>query len=169
MPSGLPTRVPVLLKTAALAVLVMSSACSGPREDASAEKTTFVTNESSDAAELREAAAKQDPREGFQRLDEDGDAFVSESEFLQIAEVRFTRMTGGDRGDTLNLEQFAQGNLGRPPERLNESFARKDVDADGLLSIDEYLGSARKSFDRIDSNDDGKIELEEHVAARTRE
>ena len=60
-------------------------------------------------------------------------------------------------------------------EELRETFEYNDLDADGMIELDEFLqmleeleadtskGDARIGFQEIDTNDDGLIDFEEFV------
>jgi Ca2+-binding EF-hand superfamily protein len=87
----------------------------------------------------------QDREAVFQKLDENGDGFLSVEELAAAREKMRERR-------------------GERPRRFNpeERFKELDVNADGVLSAEEFArGSAR--FERLDADNDGVVTLEEFM------
>lgn len=90
------------------------------------------------------------------RLDQNGDAAISQGEFLALREAMFVRMDA-DASDTLTraeiaaaLEAMPQGQ--RPP--ADDRVWAQDANGDGQLTLAEYTAQTR-GFDRADRNGDG--------------
>lgn len=58
--------------------------------------------------------------------------------------------------------------LAPPPQasertREEKRFARYDKDKNGAVGRDEYLAARRKNFDKLDTNNDGRLSFEEYA------
>ena len=65
------------------------------------------------------------------------------------------------------------GGVGDPPLRAPEAsektreqkrFSRHDKNKDGKVELDEYLAARRRNFDKLDTNHDGRLAFEEYAA-----
>lgn len=65
------------------------------------------------------------------------------------------------------------GGVGDPPLRAPEAsektreqkrFSRYDKNKDGKVELDEYLAARRRNFDKLDTNHDGRLAFEEYAA-----
>jgi hypothetical protein len=48
--------------------------------------------------------------------------------------------------------------------REQKRFSRYDKNKDGKVELDEYLAARRKNFDKLDTNHDGKLSFDEYAA-----
>ena len=48
--------------------------------------------------------------------------------------------------------------------REEKRFSRYDKNKDGKVELDEYLAARRRNFDKLDTNHDGKLSFEEYAA-----
>jgi hypothetical protein len=48
--------------------------------------------------------------------------------------------------------------------REEKRFSRYDKNKDGKIQVDEYLAARRKNFDKLDVNHDGKLSFEEYAS-----
>ena len=119
----------LLTGTAALAI---ASAATQPQGAGEMPRTR-------EAAELR-------AREGFAKLDADGDGYVTKEEMDALREKMREAHPRGQRG-------------GMDPEKL-------DLDGDGQITRDEAVEAAVSRFDEMDANGDGEVTREEARAAR---
>ena len=119
-------------------------------------------------AEITRADALAKAEERFDKLDANGDGFVTESEIeaakaereAERAARRAERAETGERGD--------RGQRGRRgPRRGGEDrLERMDTSGDGTLSKAEAMTAAQERFDRADADGDGVITAAERRAAR---
>ncbi|MEM9852234.1 MAG: hypothetical protein AAF761_09580 [Pseudomonadota bacterium] len=104
----------------------------------------------------------------FDRMDADGDGFITRAEIDASAAERFARAdTNGDGG--LDADEIRAAREARRKARAERVFARLDVNGDGLLQAEEVArrGNGR-FFDRADADSDGRISKAEAEAMRAK-
>jgi hypothetical protein len=109
--------------------------------------------------------------------------------FLAGAAAAFLLMTGaflllqlraehsgtpqGSKPAPLTVSSWFGGGGGDPPlhapeasekTREEKRFSRYDKNKDGKVELDEYLAARRRNFDKLDTNHDGKLSFEEYAA-----
>jgi len=98
----------------------------------------------------------------FDKLDTNHDGFVSLDEYVAGASAMFARL------DPQNTGKVTAQQLAASPRALerNQDMAQHIVDKldsnhDGVVSLDEYLAAAKARFGRLDKNGDGYITADE--------
>lgn len=102
-------------------------------------------------------------------------AFVLMTGVFLIWQSRAARSGGGNKvaaAEQSSGPSFFGGDNGRPlraPEasaktREEKRFSRYDKNKDGKVEVDEYLAARRKNFDKLDVNHDGRLSFEEYAA-----
>ena len=102
-------------------------------------------------------------------FDADKDGVVTQAEFSESSDQRFAKMDGDSSG-TVSTEEFSQYIQERRQERKQRSFKHMDTNADGQLSLDEYLDAKRERAERrfksMDKDANGMISAEESTARK---
>ena len=102
-------------------------------------------------------AATYDPRVAFAETDTNQDGVIDHAEFQnRLDEVFFSADT--DKNGFLDPTELKR--LAFP-----EDFREDDKDADGRVSMHEFLRVRFHDFTKADQNDDGVLELDEVIAA----
>ncbi len=131
------------------------------------------------SAHTAKDASNQDQQEGvFSRLDRDQNGAMSFDEFNSAMKRRLSARTAASDNDR------AASSSVKSAARLEEGIARRfdhmDTDRDSVLTIEEYLNSARPSreaptpeasqseFDRMDLDDNESISQDEYISAMKR-
>ena len=102
----------------------------------------------------------------FDRIDADGDRFISIAEYRDLQIARWPRIDRNADG-YLTLDDFPRFAAGRA-RRLLAEIADLDADGDGRISRDEFIHGPAPLFRRADQNADGSLtraELETAAAA----
>jgi hypothetical protein len=89
----------------------------------------------------------------FVKADDNGDLSLSKSEVLMIS-IRQFQIADANGNEILEAEEI--GELAKDPE-----FSDNDSDKSGSLSIGEMIEEKLADFERIDTNDDGSLTLDE--------
>lgn len=107
------------------------------------------------------AQSQPDPGDRLAELDADGNGTVSREEFRVRATIRFAEIdVDGDGGiDRDEMTAAAPPDAGRMMVRL--AFSRQDRNNDRRITPDEHLAGADESFARIDANADGVLSVAE--------
>ena len=99
----------------------------------------------------------------FDRIDADGDRFISIAEYRDLQIARWPRIDrNGD--DFLTLDDFPRIAAGRARTQLAE-IAYLDMDGDGRISRSEFMDGEPPLFRRTDRNSDGALTRTELEAA----
>jgi collagen type III alpha len=108
------------------------------------------------------------PQDLFNRVDADGNGFISQDEAPERLRPDFERADTNDDGQISSAELTAhlgggRGQAGDGQVQRPEDFLRSlDRNADGFITTDEMPeGRSEEMLNRADSNDDGKISLDE--------
>ena len=140
---------------------------------ADADRDGFITQDEIRARAEAGRAQRQERRgerreQMFERLDTIHDGSISRAEFNDRPALR-----GGERGERRAIrgerrgQRFAnRGGRGMRGGFGGRGFAAMDLDHDGRVALAEANRVALERFDRVDSNRDGTISLEERQAAR---
>ena len=91
--------------------------------------------------------------ERFQRLDRDGDGFITWDEARPQREAEHRRL---DRDGDGALTSAEFGDRALP-------IGDFDADGDGRVSLAEYLAKHREMFQKADQDSDGRISLREFI------
>jgi hypothetical protein len=97
------------------------------------------------------------------KADANNDGTITKAEFLADVDARFTKHDVNKDGK-ISKEERPGGGEGRGGRMIN----RLDTDKDGAISLDEQRAQATRRFDRLDTNGDGKLDQAERDAARER-
>ena len=126
------------------------------------------------------ATAQQSGQDRFQQLDADGNGEITQAEFQAHAEARFAEVDADGDGFVTGEELKAAGDA-RRAERSAKMLERFDTDGNGSLDASELeaMGDKRgdkrdgkkdgkrgdkggeRMIERMDTNDDGKLSMEE--------
>ena len=106
------------------------------------------------------ARADAELEAAFALLDENGDGIVARDEFQRSkTQIFFAALDAADADHTLRPEDL----------RLTpEAFAEADIDGDGILTGSEFVQAPFMQFEAFDADADGAITLEEFLAAAGR-
>jgi Ca2+-binding EF-hand superfamily protein len=104
-----------------------------------------------------DAAPKHDPRQAFKESDTGNDGVVDHEEFqIRIVEVFY--FADANKDGYLDEKELAV--LAFP-----EDFKAQDRDANGRVSLREFLRVRFADFEKVDTNEDGVLEVDEVVTA----
>lgn len=129
------------------------------------------------------AQAQDAPRPGggrdmLARADANDDGVVTKDELLADVDKRFARLDTDKDGKITQAEREALGGgmRGRMAERMMErrggegrmgrALERVDTNGDGVITLDEQRAGATQRFAYIDRNSDGKVDKAERDALR---
>ncbi len=137
---------------------------------ASFEQTTMNRFDGNDDGKLskEELSNARLFAESFDKLDTDGDEFLSSEELGRFREVAFSSRGPGGRRDPF-ADSDADGNGTLSKDEVSASgvdFASADADQNGKLSREEFTNGQRvlfasRMFQRIDLDGDGKLREDE--------
>lgn len=96
----------------------------------------------------------------FGMMDEDGDKAVSEKEIADFRADMARRLDTDKNGILSANEMQKQKDVAREMMR-ERRLARYDANRDGKVSVEEFANARTPFFDRMDRNEDGKIERNE--------
>lgn len=134
------------------------------------KRTGFIITVSSAALALTTLSALANARGmDFSTLDQDGNGAVTLEEMRSSAQVRFDEVdTDGD--GFLSQDELAAHSRAQSEERATRMISRMDSNEDGKLSVEEmtHRRSPERVFNRMDKNDDGSISAEEFEQAQAR-
>jgi Ca2+-binding EF-hand superfamily protein len=112
--------------------------------------------------------------ERFRSMDANSDGFISVDEIDAQHESMFSTMDANDDGVLAENEYTAMpmgGGGGMNPRKQEQMQMRKgkrfkamDIDGDGKVTREEFVGVGRKQFQAMDTNGDLKVDVEEFRA-----
>lgn len=97
------------------------------------------------------------------KADANNDGSITKAEFLADVDARFAKLDANKDGKIAKEERPGGGE-----GRGGRMMGRADTNGDGAISLDEQRAQAIRRFERIDANNDGKIDQAERDAARER-
>ena len=104
--------------------------------------------------------ALADPGALLARFDTNGDAAISQSEFLDFRAAMFARIDA-DQGGTVTRAEIAAARAATPGAPApDDRVWQQDADGNGELTLGEYTSQTR-GFDRADRNGDGLLAADE--------
>jgi Ca2+-binding EF-hand superfamily protein len=107
----------------------------------------------------------------FAQADTDGDGSVSRAEMLQQRNRHFAELDTDGSG-YLDADEFPGRGTGPAAKRLQWHRTKildlMDLDADGLISADEFAQGPAPMFERADTDGDGYVTTEEVRKLRER-
>jgi|GEM_PF-3515185 len=108
----------------------------------------------------RSAMRQQLAQAEFAKLDANGDGVVTQAEFTAAAKSRFAAMDTQNSGK-LTAQQIATSAVAQQRDlKFAQAIVKKlDTNADGVVSLDEYLAGAKARFSRRDRNGDGYLDV----------
>ena len=112
------------------------------------------------------APAPQDrPMRGdmLAKADTNNDGAITKAEYLADVDARFAKRDANKDGKISKEERPGGGE-----RRGGRMMDRIDTDNDGAISLDEQRAQSTRRFERIDTNSDGKLDQSERDAARNR-
>ena len=117
------------------------------------------------------ATAQQSGQDRFQQLDADGNGEITQAEFQAHAEARFAKVDADGDGFVTGEELKAAGDARRAErsaKMLERMIERMDTNDDGKLSMEEMTQrhDPAKMFERLDKDENGSISAEEFEAAK---
>ena len=130
------------------------------------------------ATTANDASNQEQQEDVFTRLDNDQDGAMSFEEFRNAAQRRLAARTAASVDD--RAASNSQDSAARLEEGLALRFDYMDTDRDSVLTMEEYLSSARRTsgdrtregsqsdFDRMDSDDNESISQDEYISAMKR-
>lgn len=117
-------------------------------------------------------------RDLLARADANGDGVVTKAELLADVDKRFARLDTDKDGKITAAEREAMGGgmRGRMARRMMErrggeggmgrALERVDTNDDGIITLDEQRAAATQRFAYMDRNSDGKVDQAERDALR---
>ena len=160
-----------------IALLLIAQAAVGDPGGAASPAKPAVSAKSSapDAAEQGPTQAEMDTevKDFFLKLDTNRDGHVdrAEAEAGHRAAVVAGQAAAFARLDTnhdgmLSKDEFSTAAVRAP---MNDFwFDSNDIDRDGRVELNEALARGQRNFERMDSNNDGRISEEELLSVRQR-
>ncbi len=104
---------------------------------------------------------------GHRPADANRDGVTTRQEAIAAADARFSRIDRDGDGRITRAERVARkarpatGADHRPAPGHDRKFGRMDADRDAVVTRDEMRRHATRRFDRVDTNDDGRIDAAE--------
>ena len=109
----------------------------------------------------------------FERFDSNGDGRICMDEFSDVHMIRFYTLDMDNDGEIFREEfVFMRGMQGVPGDRADEAFDRLDSDGNGRLSVNEFEASRGSTFATLDLNGDGdlsQVEVSQVASAKQHE
>ncbi len=94
----------------------------------------------------------------FERFDSNGDGRICKDEFKDVHMIRFYTLDMDSDGEIFREEfVFMRGMRGVSDDRADEAFDRLDTDGNGRLSVEEFNASRGSAFATLDLNGDGDL------------
>ena len=110
-------------------------------------------------AELKKAEEKEKVTTHFKKLDLNADSKVSKEEFVKYESAKYAKKEA-----KINAEK------NKPKLTDEEKFAKKDLNHDGVVTLNEVKSGKSKGqqskFKKMDLNKDGKLSKEEFLTAK---
>jgi Ca2+-binding EF-hand superfamily protein len=88
---------------------------------------------------------------------------VTRAELDQALHQQFA---GAAKGGAMNKDQFTGMQSSRAQQTSGRTFQRLDSDHDGKLSLAEFSATQQRTFERMDKNGDGMITRDELQSSR---
>lgn len=96
----------------------------------------------------------------FQRMDADSDGRVSVAESEAFRAKRFERLDANADG-SVTMQEIRDGRERKRTERMEKRFGNLDANGNGTVEKSEFDAMAHRRFERMDSNSDGVLTLDE--------
>lgn len=96
----------------------------------------------------------------LEQFDTDGDGAVTQAEIDAFRDGRLQEFDSNGDG-ALSLEEYQALWLNAMRERMVDQFQHHDDDGDGSVTAEEFNANFSRMVERMDRNDDGKIDAED--------
>ena len=98
-------------------------------------------------------------------VDADGDRTITKEE-LSAAMAKKISNNDTDSDDAVSLDEFKKEWMAMTKDRMVRTFQFFDRDGNGKVTLEEFSNPAEVRFDRLDVNDDGKVDASDRKAMR---
>lgn len=101
------------------------------------------------------------PLQQLMRADADGDGIVTRQEALTAADLEFAKMDADHDGRVTADERRAYVAQARDPRGLGRRGPPRRPGEDRVMTLDQFRARAAARFDRMDANQDGRLDKTE--------
>ena len=133
-------------------------------------RTTFIAAIAATAVGVSAIAALANARgPDFSNLDKDGNGEITLEEMQAMGTHRF-EMADADGDGFVTVEELESHGKAQAADRAEKMMSRMDTDDDGKLTLEEMQGrrDPARFFDRMDADNSGAISQEEFDEARAK-
>jgi hypothetical protein len=151
------------------AAMIAFAVSSGAEDKAggAVEKSDAQVEKAPDAAGEKKSQVLEYFKKEFAKFDINGDGRISRIEHRGSGMVRFVRLDK-DSDNSVSHEEFIA--FGDPSPKVKElrekTFKAADINANGKISIDEWMDHKKRSFDRKDKDRDDFLSFKEFATTK---